>query len=65
MSEKEFDKFIQNQIAGISNHIETLEQLSPEQYRHYQINKRAIQRLRYQVKVSDADLEKALRNINE
>lgn len=53
MSDKEFDKFIQNQLAGIPNHTMWLERMTQEQYRHYQINKRAIQRLNYQAKKDD------------
>lgn len=48
LPDKEFDLFIENQLSGnYKNHIETYNQLSPEQQKHYQINKRAIARLKY------------------
>lgn len=45
VSPKDFDQFIQNQLSGKGNHTDYIEKLSPAQYEHYQINKRALKRI--------------------
>ena len=47
---KDFDTFIQNQLNGVDNHTDTIEQLSSEQMKMYQINKRALSRINYKLK---------------
>lgn len=42
---KDFDQFIENQISGKPNHMETYEKMSEEQKRHVQTNKRAMKRI--------------------
>lgn len=44
LPEKEFDLFIENQVSGKTNHLETYQKMSPEQQKFVQINKRAIKR---------------------
>ncbi len=54
MIDKDFDLFIQNQLAGNGhNHIDDLEKLNKPQYEHYQINKRALNRIKAYIKRSD------------
>jgi hypothetical protein len=45
LPDKDFDKFVENQLGGGSNHIEDWEKMSPEQRKYIQINKRALNRL--------------------
>jgi hypothetical protein len=51
MTDKDFDLFIQNQLAGNGhNSPDDYESLTDEQRNHYQINKRAIKRISYYIK---------------
>jgi len=47
--QNEFDTFIQNQLSGEANHIDTYVRMSDEQRLLVQVVKRALQRIQYKI----------------
>lgn len=49
LPEPEFNTFIDRMLAGDTNHVETYNQMSPEQQAHVQVIKKAVKRANYKI----------------